>query len=57
MQRRQSDFFQWGDENLEAKKVKKRKQKKSIQKAPTGSTNRKKRTVKPFQSLKRSEKL
>ena len=51
------EFFQWADENLEAKKVKKRKQKKSVQ-ISTASTKpqRKRRVVKHLESSGDDEK-
>ena len=51
------EFFQWADENLEEKKVKKRKQKKSVQ-ISTASTKpqRKRRVVKHLESSGDDEK-
>ena len=49
------DLFRWADDNLEAKKVKKRKQKKSIQ-VSTASTKHKRRVVKHLKSSGDDEK-
>ena len=50
------DFFQWADENVEAKKVKKRKQKKTVQVSTASSTKRKRRVVKHLESSGDDEK-